>query len=239
MELLIICFVAGALTILAPCILPLLPVIVGGAASGGSRLRTPLVITASLAVSVIAFTLLLKATTSLLGVPPMAWQVVSGGLIIVLGAQLAWPSWWERIAARLNAGAGQLLGKASRGKGVGRELLMGAALGPVFNSCSPTYALVVASVLPASFGQGLASLTAYALGLSAMLLLVALLGQQLASKLGWASNPKGWFKRIVGVLFILVGLAILFGLDKQLQAFIIDRGLYAPISTFEHSFMPK
>ncbi len=114
---------------------------------------------------------------------------------------------------------------------------MGAALGPVFSSCSPTYALIIATVLPVSFGEGIAYLAAYVIGLSAILLLIGLLGQQFVAKLGWASNPRGWFKRIIGALFIVVGCAVLLGLDKELQALIINNGLYDPIDTFERNLL--
>ena len=85
LALTIVSFAAGVLTVLAPCVLPLLPVIVGGTAartageSAGSD-RTwlrPLVIAASLAVSVVAFTLLLKASSALLGIPAWVWQSIS------------------------------------------------------------------------------------------------------------------------------------------------------------------
>ena len=42
-------------------------------------------ITASLGVSILVFTLALKATTALIGIPPEAWQWVSGGILIALG----------------------------------------------------------------------------------------------------------------------------------------------------------
>ena len=98
-------FVAGVLTTLAPCVLPLLPVIVGGSvapaastsaagvAGGGTtvavRTRTPLrralVITGSLGVSIVIFTLLLRASTALLGIAPEVWSWLSGGIVIALG----------------------------------------------------------------------------------------------------------------------------------------------------------
>jgi cytochrome c biogenesis protein CcdA len=237
MELLIVSFVAGVLTILAPCILPLLPVIIGGTATEQKDLRAPFIIAASLAASLIIFSLLLKASTALLGVPPTVWQAISGGIIIAFGVVMLFPSLWERVAARLNIASSGLLAKASKKRGVWRHILVGAALGPVFSSCSPTYALIVAAVLPVSFAQGFTYLTAYAVGLSAILLLIGLLGQQFVSKLGWASNPHGWFKRIIGVIFIVVGMAVLLGLDKQFQAFILQSGLYDPLAEFEQSLM--
>lgn len=237
MELLIVSFVAGVLTILAPCILPLLPVIIGGVASQQKDLRAPFIITASLAVSLFIFTLLLKAGTALLGIPTIVWQLISGGIIVAFGVIILFPSLWERVAAKLNIASNSLLAKASKKQGIGRHILVGAALGPVFSSCSPTYALILATVLPVSPAEGLLYLLAYVIGLSSVLLLVGLVGQQFVTKLGWASNPHGWFKRLLGIIFIAVGVAVIFGLDKQLQAFILESGLYDPIDALERTLL--
>ena len=75
LGLLLVSFVAGVLTIAAPCVLPLLPVIVGGsivrtdsdAAVATRQWFRPVVIAVGLVVSIIVFTLALKATTALLG----------------------------------------------------------------------------------------------------------------------------------------------------------------------------
>jgi cytochrome c-type biogenesis protein len=241
MTLLIISFVAGVLTILAPCVLPLLPVIVAGSlARGGqnSTWRRPLIVTASLALSVVLFTLLLKASTALLGVPTAVWQVIAGVIVILFGITMLAPRLWEElmIRTRLQARSSQLMSKSSGKKGVAGDILLGLSLGPVFSSCSPTYALIVASVLPASFIEGLVNLIAYAVGLSAMLLLVTLLGRSLVDKLGWTLNPRGWFYKIVGVLFVLVGLGLIFGIDKKVQEFVLENGWYDPIMHIEESF---
>lgn len=228
------------LTVLAPCILPLLPVIVGGtAASEGKDVKRPLVIAASLALSVISFTLFLKASTSLIMIPPYVWQIVSGGILLLFGLSLLFETAWARVALGLNQSSNKLLGKAAQHHGMLGAVLIGAALGPVFSSCSPTYALIVAGVLPASFEQGLAYLVAYACGLAGILLVIGLLGQQAVSKLGWASNPHGWFKRTLAIIFIVVGIAVLFGLDKLVQTYVVQQGWYDPVSQFEQSFLDR
>ena len=112
-------------------------------------------------------------------------------------------------------------------------MLIGSALGPVFSSCSPTYGLIVATILPISFAKGLIYLIFYAIGLSATLLLVAFFGQTAISKLKWLSNPSGWFIKTVGALFIVVGIFVTFGIDKKVQAYVLNRGWYDPISNFE------
>lgn len=237
MTVIVISFVAGVLTILAPCVLPLLPIIVGGSVAQDRDWRRPLVIAGSLALSVIAFTLLLKASTSLLGIPQYVWQIIAGSLIILLGFVLLFPGLWDPLSSKLSLSSGQLLGKAGQKRGFGGEILTGAALGPVFNSCSPTYAFILAAVLPSSFATGLSSIVAYAVGLGLMLLLIGLLGQRLIAKLRWAANPNGWFRRVLGLVFILVGVAVATSLDRDLQTFILDQGWYNPIAEFERSLL--
>lgn len=240
MTLLIVSFLAGALTVAAPCILPLLPVVIGGSIVRGGEKASwlrPFVIALSLAGSVIVFTLLLKATTSLLGIPQVVWQFISAFIVILLGLNFLFPEYWDKIALKtgLHIGSNKALGKTSQKKGLLGDVMMGAALGPVFSSCSPTYALIVATVLPVSFAQGFAYLLAYALGLASALLLIAFAGQGLVRKLGWLTNPHGTFRKVIGILFILVGVMVLFGIDKDIQAFVLEQGWYDPISNLEKS----
>ncbi len=233
------------LTVAAPCVLPLLPVIVGGsivrtdtdAAVAERQWYRPVVIAASLAVSVVVFTLLLKATTALLGIPQFVWQLIAGGILVLFGITVVFPRLWEYVmtATGLQNRANEALNRSHGRGGIGGDILLGAALGPTFSSCSPTYALILATVLPVSFAEGLLYIIAYALGLAVTLLLVAFLGQAFARKLGWLSNPTGWLRRTVGILLMVVGLAVIFGLDKQFQAFWLEQGWYDPIEQFEES----
>ncbi len=243
MILIIASLFAGILTVAAPCILPLLPVVIGGSLSStaGVSKRAAFTIAASLAISIIFFTLILKTTTVLLGISTTVWQSISGLIIILFGLQLLFPSLWEQVSAsfKLQGISGSWLSRSSISKGWWRDVLLGAALGPVFNSCSPTYALLVAAILPVSFGQGLAALSAYALGLSGTLLAISLLGQRVLLPLKLASNPEGWFRRGLGIVLILTGLMIIFGLDKQLQAYILNQGWYDSIGGIEKVFLNR
>ncbi|WP_404430361.1 cytochrome C biogenesis protein [Microbacterium lacus] len=243
LALTIVSFAAGVLTVLAPCVLPLLPVIVGGTAartageSAGSD-RTwlrPVVIAASLAVSVVAFTLLLKASSALLGVPAWVWQSISGVIVAVFGLTMLFPTLWERltVATGMQARGGQLLDRSYRRTGLGGDIALGAALGPAFSSCSPTYALIVATVLPATFGAGVLYVSAYAIGLALALLAIALAGSALVRKLGWLADPHGLFRRIVGGILVVVGIGVALGWDRLLQAWILEQGWYGPIENLE------
>lgn len=213
------------LTVLAPCILPLLPVVIGASATGRSK-YTPYIVVASLAASVIVFTYLLKASTALIMVPPQFWAYLSGGIIILFGVTLVFPALWERMPglSALSRSSNKLVSVGHEKRSIMGDLLVGAALGPIFSSCSPTYFVILASVLPASFLLGTAYLLAYVLGLSLVLLLVALLGQRFSDRLNAVADSRGWLKRSIGVLFILLGLAIALGYEKQLEIAILDSG---------------
>lgn len=226
--------VAGVLTTLAPCVLPLLPVIVGGSLgkpSAEARKRAYL-IAASLGASVILFTLLLRATTALIDIPPTAWQWLSGVILIGLGAVSVFPQVWDMASAKFSLQTNsnkQLVAARGRGGTLG-AILTGSALGPVFSSCSPLYLYVIVTVLPASFGEGMVLLFAYAIGLCGTLLVVALLGQKVMGKARWLANPDGNFKKILGAIFIVVGIAVILGIDKDLQFWFIQ---YSPIRLWE------
>lgn len=243
MTLLVLSFIAGILTVMAPCVLIFLPVILGGSIVGdasarGRRLR-PLVVTGSLLVSIVVFTLLLKATTLLLGVNQTVWQVVAGGIVILLGVHYLGVPVWEKITARLSlsATANRELSSANRRSGVTGAILTGAALGPVFASCSPTFAFIIAAVLPADLILGLIYLATYALGMAAVLLAIAYLGQAVLAKLRILNNPKGWFFRTIGIIFIIVGMFVITGIDKNVQAFVLEQGWYDPITRIENDLM--
>ncbi len=243
MHLFIVSYVAGILTVLAPCVLPLLPVIVGGTVvqdtQRNRRWWRPLTIVGSLAISITIFTLLLKATTILVGVPQIVWNVLASFIIFLFGVSLLMPYAWERLALKsgLYNQSNKLLQKSSRIKsGVGRDVLLGVSLGPVFTSCSPTYLLIVAVVLPRSFVEGFIYLVAYVLGLTTILLLISLAGQSIVRKLGWLSNPSGFFRRAMGILLIIVAVAVLSGLDRDFQTYVLDNGWYTPIMKIEQNF---
>lgn len=233
MVLLFGALIAGVLTTLAPCVLPLLPVIVGGSLAGSSTAsptRRALIITGSLGASVIAFSLLLKATTALIDVPFTVWTAVSGGLLIVLGLIGLFPTLWDRFTGLvgLQGRTTSALSGARERSGLLGLVLTGAALGPVFSSCSPLYAYVVVTLLPAEPVFGVFLLLAYALGLCGTLLAVALLGQRVISRVGWAVDPHGLFRRILGAVFLIVGILVATGLMRTVESWILQNSPIAP-----------
>ena len=239
MALLAVSFIAGVLTVLAPCILPLLPVVLGTSATGRSRV-TPYIVVGSLALSIILFTYILKFSTALITVPQAFWTGLSGGILILFGLILVFPSLWERIPGvnRLSRDSNKLVGSGYQKKSFWGDVMIGAALGPVFSSCSPTYFVILASVLPASFALGTLYLFAYAAGLSLVLLMIALLGQRFADRLTRVADSRGWFKRTIGALFIVLGLLIVSGYEKRFEIWLLDNG-YVDAVRWEQRILEK
>ena len=242
MLLLLGAFIAGLLTVLAPCVLPLLPIIIGGSVSGDVQdKKRPLVIAAALAMSLVVCTLLLKVTTVLINVPPQAVTYVSGAIIILVGISMLFPMVYAFMLGRLGieSRAQGMLNAGFRNKRrfIG-PIIIGASLGPVFSSCSPVYAYILATVLPVNFARAFLYIIAYVLGLSLVLLLIGYYGQRFVGRIRFASNPYGWFQRTVAILFIVVGLLVCTGYDKRLQTYVSQHTPFN-FDTLSTALLPK
>ncbi|QQS59785.1 hypothetical protein IPN35_02865 [Candidatus Peregrinibacteria bacterium] len=149
MEPLLFSFGAGVLTALAPCVLPVLPVILGGTFSGKRSVR-PLIITLSLAIFIVLFTLLLKVSTLLIAIPQSTWEHVSGGILFFFGMITIFPEIWEKISLSLKFGnvSQAVLDSAGKKEGFGdsfsweRRLVLFFRVAPLsiflfLRKCSP------------------------------------------------------------------------------------------------------
>lgn len=236
MQYLFISFIAGILTVLAPCVFPMLPIILGGSL-GSKSLYRPFVVILSLALSVVSFTLLLKVF--FVGVPQNAMKTLSAGIIIFFGITMIFPELWDKISAKLGLGSRsqKALQNSAKKKGILGWVLLGASLGPVFSACSPTYFLIVGTVLPQNFFIGLLNLLVYALGLFIILFAIAIFGRKITAKMKGLTSSKGYFKKILGIIFILLGLAIYFGYDKAFEAWLLDFKFFETLSSVENYFI--
>jgi cytochrome c biogenesis protein CcdA len=232
MTLFIIAILAGVFTVAAPCILPLLPIVIGASEEGSKSVsRRAIVVISSLAVSVIVFTLLLKATTLFIEIPQSFWTTVSGVVVILVGLVIVFPLLWARIpyVNRLSQLGNKAVGSGYQKKSYVGDMVIGVALGPVFTTCSPTYLFIIATVLPASFAVGLIYLIGFTAGLVISLVCIAYFGQRMVNAVSERMQTVGKVKQVFGVLIILVGVAILTGYDKKLETLILDSGYGATI----------
>ncbi len=237
----LISFLAGVLTVLAPCILPLLPIVIGSSEAGEKKVsRRALTVIGALSLSVVIFTLLLKASTLFIAIPQSFWAAFSGSVIILVGLAIVFPELWSRVPliARMSRASNKAVGSGYQKKSVWGDALIGLALGPVFTTCSPTYLFIIATVLPASFAVGLIYLLGFTAGLALTLLLIAYFGQQLVNSIVERMGEANRIKQAFGLLIIIVGIAIMTGYDKKLETWILDSGYGATIN-FEETLIER
>lgn len=237
----LVSFLAGIFTVVAPCILPLLPIVIGSSEAGERKLsRRAITVILSLSVSVVVFTILLRASTLFISVPQSFWSVLSGLIISVVGLLMVFPGLWSSISLvrKVNIVSNKAIGSGYLSKNYRGDMLIGLSLGPVFTTCSPTYLFVIATILPASFLVGFVYLIGFTLGLAFVLLVVAYFGQRFVEKVGAHANSANNLKKIFGVLIFVVGILVLTGYDKKLETFILDSGYGATIN-LENSLLDK
>ena len=217
-------FLAGVLSILSPCVLPLTPLVLG-AAAGEHRLG-PAALASGVALSFTAIGLFVATIGFSIGLDGDLFRSAGAILMIALGVLLAAPSLQVRLATAggpLSDWTERRFGGFSTA-GLTGQFGVGLLLGAVWSPCvGPT--LGAASALAAQGKSlGLVAATMVAFGIGAGLPL-ALLGMVSRSALArWRdrliSGGKG-VKIALGLLFAAMGLAILTGFDKALEAAIV------------------
>ncbi len=226
-ALVITSFLAGMLSVLAPCVIGILPVLM--ARSNDQRQsRSPWWVIGGLGVSIFLFSILLKSTTFLLGVPDSVWRIISGGIVLIFGLLMFWPTLWDLLGMKLGFAkkTEKLMTKAADRRGRMGDLLLGASLGPVFSACSPTYLLIVATILPVSPLQGVVYLCLYIGGLILMIAVALLVGRLFITKMGWGLDSGSRFHKVMGILLMIIGILILFGLDKEILGWMVQQGWF-------------
>ena len=221
----VLSFAAGALTILSPCVLPLIPIVMGSAAQR-SRFG-PLALAAGLVASFTITGFVVAVFGSSLGIDAELVRAVGAVLLILLGLAMLLPT-GQGLFARLAGPMANWASARQQGlaeKGLAGQALIGVLLGIVWSPCvGPT--LGTATVL-ASQGQSLGAvalvMAAFGLGIAAVLLLLSLATREFMAR--WrgrmmATGQRG--KIVLGLLLALVGLSILLGIDRLLEAAILS-----------------
>ena len=209
-----IAFLAGVITAVSPCVLPVLPIVLAGGASGGRR--RPYAIIAGLLTTFVVSILFASYILGKLGLPQDLLRKVSIGLLFLIAATLLFPQvglFVERTLAPLGR---------RRGTGdLGGGFLLGCALGFVFLPCGgPIIGYVAAQSASVNFGfRPIALAISYALGASAVLLGIALGGQRFAKPLRARVSQ---FRVALGVVVAAAALALVFNADTKLQKSLPD-----------------
>lgn len=216
-------FVAGLLSTLSPCVLPLLPLVLGAAAA--EHRYAPALLALGVAMSFVAIGLFVATVGFAIGLDGDWLRVVAAALLIGLGVIMLAPELQARVAAaggpisdRLSAALGGAQGGMLGQFGVG--LLLGAVWSPCVG---PT--LGAASVLAArgqDLGAVAATMAGFGLGAAAPLMLLGALSRQAMAR--WRDRLLTFgkqAKQALGASLVLIGVLIVSGYDKTLEAALV------------------
>jgi cytochrome c biogenesis protein CcdA len=218
-------FAAGLLSILSPCVLPLVPIVLGAALN--AHPLGAVALAAGLSVSFTVLGLLLALAGFGLGIDAGMFRLAAAAIMIVLGAILVVPSWQAWLAAA----GGPVSGWADRrfggfaSSGLAGQFAIGLLLGAVWSPCvGPT--LGAASLL-ASQGHDLPqvalTMAVFGVGGALPLIVLGLLSRATLMRVRARLMSAGQLgKSLLGVAFIVIGLAIVSGADKRIEAVLVD-----------------
>ncbi len=219
--LILFAFLAGIVTVLSPCILPVLPIVLSGSIGEGKR--RPLGIVTGFVLSFTFFTLFLASLVGRLGISADSLRSFSVIVIVIFGASLLFPKLQillEKLFSKLAN-----LTPTNTGDGYGAGLVVGLSLGLLWTPCvGPILASVISLALTGSVtGTAFLITLAYSLGTALPMLGITYGGRQLLQRVPWLSQNLVKVQQGFGVLMVLTGLAITMNFDRQFQVWVLER----------------
>jgi len=218
-------WVAGSLTTLNPCVFPLLPLVLGGALQGNRW--APVAMGAGMVAMFAALGLLVGVAGDALGIDPDLIRVTGAWLLIGFGLVMLVPALNERftrLMTPLASGAHSATTRLDSGS-LGGALATGALLGMVWSPCSGPMLASALTMVATEGGaaRGTLILGMFGLGAASVLVAVAYASRSgLGRVRGWVLTHMDSVKKGFGFFVLLVGVAILSGGDKWLEAQLVN-----------------
>lgn len=216
-------FLSGLVTILAPCIWPLLPIILSASSLSKNHTR-PLGITLGIMLSFGFFTLFISYLVKLFHIDPNVLRLIAVIVIGFLGITLVIPSfssYLEVLVSRLSGFFGQ---KQIKGQDFTSGFFTGISLGIVWTPCAgPILAAIAALSATGKVTSVVILITFfYVLGTGIPLFIFAYAGQQLVQRTRFISSHLGQIQQVFGIVMILFALAIYTNYDTYLQSQLLN-----------------
>jgi cytochrome c biogenesis protein CcdA/thiol-disulfide isomerase/thioredoxin len=234
--LLIFAFLAGLVTLLAPCIWPLLPIVLS--TSIGEGRRRPLGISLGVVISFTFFTLFTSYLIKAFHIDPNVLRIIAVIIITFLGLTMIFPGLSARLE-RFISGLIHFFGNRGNqaGNGFLAGLITGLSLGVLWSPCAgPILATIAALAASEKVTLDVVFVTiAYALGVGLPLFVIAYAGNKLLKKTRGLSNYTSKIQQIFGIVTILAAVGIFFNYDQKLQLQVLDKfpALGTAVNEFE------
>jgi cytochrome c biogenesis protein CcdA len=217
-------FLAGVLSDLSPCVLPLLPIVLGAAAS--EHRMGPVALASGVALSFVCIGLFVATVGFSIGLDGDVFRSVTAILMIAVGAVLAVPQWQVRLAVAGGPVSDWLNHRMDDGRlrGLSGQFGIGLLLGGVWSPCvGPT--LGAASLLAAraqSLGLVAVIMIAFGVGAAAPLFAIGLLSRDvLVRRRDQLMTGGKHAKAALGVLLAVLGILTLTALDRRLETLLV------------------
>jgi cytochrome c biogenesis protein CcdA/thiol-disulfide isomerase/thioredoxin len=222
-TLLVFSFLAGFITILAPCIWPLLPIVFSASSGGGKR--KSLGITLGVMTSFTVFTLFISYIVKIFPINPNSLRLVATIIIALLGLSLFIPSLGARFEVFINHLLGPLQSKFKKeGTGLGAGLVTGFSLGLVWAPCAgPILATIATLSATQSVNIQVVAVTlAYVLGLGIPLYIFSLFSAGFFQKMRTVNKYTGRIQQVFGLIMIITAVLIYTNYDKAIQVKVLN-----------------
>lgn len=217
---------AGLLTVAAPCVLPMLPVVLGASIGQTSRAR-PLFIALGFASAFSAVALAFGALSQAAGWSQEVLRDAATALLLAFGLLMLWPRPFEWLSIRLSG----LLNRANAlgdraGAGNAGGFLLGMTLGAVWTPCAgPVLGSILTLVATAPApGQAALLLACYSAGAALPMLAIAYGGQYASTRVRQLARHARRLQQGFGVVVVLVAMAMYFQYDSVITVWL--SGLY-------------
>jgi cytochrome c-type biogenesis protein len=223
MTLFLFSFLAGIVTVAGPCILPLLPIVLGTSTVRAHKAR-PLFIVLGFILSFSFFAIIFSVFGQSLHISPDTFRIVATVVIGLFGVVMLFPKLQVALFAKLQPLLNKLTPRANVGdSGLWSGFLLGTSLGLVWTPCAgPVLGSILTLVASKqNLAQAGALLIAYALGAGLPMLLIAYGGQAAATRVRALSKYTEIIQRVFGAIIILVAIGLYTGVDRDFQTWLV------------------
>jgi cytochrome c-type biogenesis protein len=215
-------FAAGLLTVAAPCVLPLLPVVLGAASVKGASSR-PVFITVGFILSFTVFALFFSSFQHFLGLEQQTVRDVASVLMVLFGLSMVWPALFQHLTSGVSGVLNRVaaVGNSDRPGWLG-GVLIGVSLGAIWTPCAgPVLATILTLVATqANWVSSTLLLGLYALGAAIPMLAIAYGGQWAADRVHTLVRHTHRLQQIMGVVVATVGLLTLLQYDTVVTVWL-------------------
>ena len=214
---------AGLLTIASPCILPVMPILLGTSVEQPSRTR-PLFIVAGFIITFASFAMLLGAVSSTVHVAQQVLRNTGIALLALSGLLRLWPRPFDWLVARLQGPLERIGAAIAPGvqpaSGNAGGFMLGMSLGAVWTPCAgPVLASILVLVVKAQdLGWSALLLTLYAIGAAIPMLAIIYGGHYVTQRVRVVARHAHRLQQVFGVLVMLTALAIYLQYDVLIYA---------------------